>query len=55
MSKLVSPNGKILIPGIYDDVAPVTENEHSLYKSLDFGLNDIHAGNMLHFLKWVKL
>ncbi|KNC98799.1 metallodipeptidase [Spizellomyces punctatus DAOM BR117] len=41
MSKLVSPNGKILVPGIYDDVAPVTEAEDKLYDSLDFNLSDI--------------
>ncbi|TPX70427.1 hypothetical protein SpCBS45565_g01760 [Spizellomyces sp. 'palustris'] len=41
MAKLVSPNGKILVPGIYDDVAPVTEAEDKLYDSLDFNLSDI--------------
>ncbi|KAJ3118011.1 hypothetical protein HK100_000701 [Physocladia obscura] len=42
MSKLVSSDGKILIPGIYDDVALVTEAEESLYQNLDFSLADIH-------------
>ncbi|KAJ3070833.1 hypothetical protein HDU98_006174 [Podochytrium sp. JEL0797] len=42
MGTLVSPAGKILIPGIYDDVAPVTEAENSLYQNLDFTLSDIH-------------
>ncbi|KAI9347029.1 hypothetical protein BDR26DRAFT_911164 [Obelidium mucronatum] len=42
MSSLVTPSGKILIPGIYDDVAPVTESENSLYANLDFTLSDIH-------------
>ncbi|TPX59946.1 hypothetical protein PhCBS80983_g02120 [Powellomyces hirtus] len=43
MSKLVSPTGKILIPGIYNDVAPVTESEDKMYDSLDFSLADIHS------------
>ncbi|KAJ3346847.1 hypothetical protein HDU83_002616 [Entophlyctis luteolus] len=42
MSKLVTPSGKILIPGIYDDVAEVTSAEESLYQNLDFSLSDIH-------------
>ncbi|KAJ3174925.1 hypothetical protein HDU87_006591 [Geranomyces variabilis] len=41
-SKLVSADGKILIPGIYDDVAPVTDAEDKMYGTLDFSLNDIH-------------
>ncbi|KAI9197443.1 uncharacterized protein BJ171DRAFT_519545 [Polychytrium aggregatum] len=52
MSKLVSPNGKILIPGIYDEVAPVTDDEHKLYTDLDFSVKDIHqaidATNTIH-------
>jgi Cys-Gly metallodipeptidase DUG1 len=28
MSKLVDPDGKILIPGIMDDVAPLTGTSH---------------------------
>ncbi|KAL1919861.1 uncharacterized protein VTP21DRAFT_1793 [Calcarisporiella thermophila] len=43
MSKLVSPDGKILIPGIYDEVAPLTEEESATYNNLDFSLDDIHA------------
>ncbi|KAJ3268706.1 hypothetical protein HDV01_002359 [Terramyces sp. JEL0728] len=41
-SKLVSPDGKILIPGLMDSVAPVTEQEHEIYKSLDFDMKDIY-------------
>ncbi|KAJ3021945.1 hypothetical protein HKX48_007418 [Thoreauomyces humboldtii] len=43
MSKLVSPTGKILVPGIYDTVAPVTESEDKMYDTLDFALSDIHS------------
>ena len=42
LSKLVSPSGKILIPGIYDKVAPVTKKEDEIYATLDFSINDIH-------------
>lgn len=42
MSTLVSPDGKILIPGIYDTVAPVTKEEEDLYSVLDFNMNDIY-------------
>jgi hypothetical protein len=30
MNNLVDQHGKILIPGIYDDVLPVTEEERAL-------------------------
>ncbi|CAJ0964292.1 unnamed protein product [Ranitomeya imitator] len=38
---LTDVNGKILIPGIYDDVLPVTEKEKELYKDLVFDLKDL--------------
>ncbi|XP_056377410.1 beta-Ala-His dipeptidase-like [Hyla sarda] len=38
---LADVNGKILIPGIYDDVLPVTEQEKELYKDLIFDLKDM--------------
>jgi Cys-Gly metallodipeptidase DUG1 len=40
MSKLVAPDGTILIKGIMDDVAPLTEAEKETYKSLDFSLEE---------------
>ena len=43
MSKLVSPEGKILIPGIQDLVAPVTEDERKKFEAIHFGVQDIHA------------
>ncbi|KAJ3415216.1 hypothetical protein HDV05_005356 [Chytridiales sp. JEL 0842] len=42
-STLVDTKGKILIPGIYDDVAPLTPAEEARYQNLDFSLSDIHA------------
>ncbi|EJD52020.1 CNDP dipeptidase [Auricularia subglabra TFB-10046 SS5] len=43
MSKLVTPEGKILIPGVYDLVAPLTEQEAQLYHALDYGIPDVEA------------
>ncbi|KAJ3050544.1 hypothetical protein HK097_008510 [Rhizophlyctis rosea] len=43
MSKLVTVDGKILVPGVYDDVAPRTEAEDKLYQNLAFKLDDIHS------------
>ncbi|EGF81867.1 hypothetical protein BATDEDRAFT_19033 [Batrachochytrium dendrobatidis JAM81] len=52
MQKLVTPDGKILVPGIMDDVAPVTSEEDAIYKALDFSMNDIYnaidAKNTIH-------
>lgn len=36
MSNLVGQDGKIKISGIYDSVAPVTEEELKIYKTIDF-------------------
>ncbi|KFM80630.1 Cytosolic non-specific dipeptidase, partial [Stegodyphus mimosarum] len=36
MNSLIDPRGNILIPGIMDDVAPVTPEEEKLYESIDF-------------------
>lgn len=36
LSSLVSPSGEILIPGIMDQVAPVTEKERAMYRDIDF-------------------
>jgi Cys-Gly metallodipeptidase DUG1 len=52
MAKLVSPDGKIMIPGIYDDVAPLTADEEKMYATISFTLGDIHqavgAENTIH-------
>jgi hypothetical protein len=36
ISSLVDENGKILIPGIYDDVKEMTPNEEQSLKSLNY-------------------
>jgi len=36
MSSLIDSSGKILVPGIMDDVAPVTPEEETLYEGIDF-------------------
>jgi Cys-Gly metallodipeptidase DUG1 len=41
MSKLVSPRGDILIPGIADLVAPLTDEEKQRYDVLDYSISDI--------------
>ncbi|XP_034016727.1 cytosolic non-specific dipeptidase isoform X2 [Thalassophryne amazonica] len=40
MGSLVDQRGKILVPGIYKDVAPVTDKEKELYKDIDFDLKE---------------
>ena len=42
MAKLVDTNGKILIPGINELVAPVTEDEKQLYKQITYKMDDLH-------------
>ncbi|CAG8658705.1 34924_t:CDS:2, partial [Racocetra persica] len=41
-SKLVTPRGDILITGINDDVAPLDDEEHQKYKSLEFSMSEFH-------------
>lgn len=52
MATLVDSSGRILVPGIMDSVAPVTEEEKALYKGIEFSLADIHnaaaAKNTIH-------
>jgi len=40
MSQLVDGTGKILVPGIYDSVDPVTDAERDSYKSIDFNMDE---------------
>ncbi|EPQ54997.1 CNDP dipeptidase [Gloeophyllum trabeum ATCC 11539] len=41
MSKLVTPDGKILVPGVDEMVAPADEEEKKLYSSLDYSIADV--------------
>ncbi|KAJ8290925.1 hypothetical protein GJAV_G00019250 [Gymnothorax javanicus] len=40
LDSLISPEGKILIPGIQDAVAPLSDEERSQYQSIEFDLED---------------
>lgn len=42
MSKLVTPTGEILIPGIKELVAPLTDEEYKRYQVMDFTAQDMH-------------
>lgn len=44
LASLVDSTGHILIPGIYDDVAPITEEEKKLYENIDFDIEE-HKNN----------
>jgi len=43
MSKLVDPNGKILIPCVDEMVPPPDEEERRLYQNLDYALEDVEV------------
>ncbi|XP_044270181.1 cytosolic non-specific dipeptidase [Tribolium madens] len=52
MGTLVNKDGRIQVEGIYDDVAPLMEGEHDIYKKIDFDVNDyrgdIGCNRLLH-------
>ncbi|KAI8985116.1 hypothetical protein BDB01DRAFT_721826 [Pilobolus umbonatus] len=43
MSKLVDPNGHILVPGVYDEVRPLSDEEESTYDDLSFKMEELDA------------
>lgn len=49
---LLDPKGKILVPGMSDDVAPVTDEELKQYEKIEFDLDeyckDVGVGQLLH-------
>lgn len=42
MASLVDRDGKILVPGVQDHVAPMTEEEKSLYKDISFTMDNLY-------------
>jgi len=42
MAELVDTNGKIQIPGLYELVAPLTEDEKALYGNIAFTMDNLH-------------
>lgn len=42
LGRLVDTNGKILIPGINEMVAPITDDEKSLYKGIAYTMDNLH-------------
>lgn len=45
MSKLVTPQGEILIPGVNEMVAPVTPAEEETYKDIDFSVDELNLAS----------
>lgn len=42
-SKLVTPQGQILVPGVNELVAPLTDEERSRYETIDFSVADVEG------------
>lgn len=42
MSKLVTPQGEILVPGVKEMIAPVTDDERAKFEAIHFELSDVH-------------
>lgn len=51
MGSLVDNKGRILIPGIYDSVQPLSQEESSMYDSIDF---DVASAYLLTVLSKAK-
>uniref|UniRef100_A0A672J2X8 Peptidase M20 dimerisation domain-containing protein n=1 Tax=Salarias fasciatus TaxID=181472 RepID=A0A672J2X8_SALFA len=55
MGSLVDKRGRILVPGILDSVAPLTEDEKKQYENIEFDLHeyrkDVGVGKLLHDTK----
>lgn len=55
LGSLVDNKGKLVIPGIYDDVAKLTDEERELYDKIEFDMReyakDIGAQKLLHETK----
>lgn len=44
MNQLVDRSGRILVPGIYDDVAPLLPNENEIYAKITFNMQEFKDG-----------
>ncbi|XP_075911090.1 cytosolic non-specific dipeptidase isoform X2 [Petromyzon marinus] len=55
MNSLVDKNGRILVPGLYEQVAPLSPEEEASYKDIDFCpetfRQDLGASRLLHLSK----
>ena len=53
-SSLVNQKGEILVPGINDDVAPVTAEEEKTYDDIDFSCDEFKECNGINLIKNCK-
>jgi len=53
-SSLVNQKGEILVPGINDDVAPVTAEEEKTYDDIDFSCDEFKECNGVNLIKNCK-
>lgn len=55
LNTLLDKDGQILVPGIMDDVLPLSEEERKLYGNIDFDIrafkDEIGAAELLHSVK----
>ena len=42
LASLVDTDGKILVPGVMDDVAPVTADEKAIYQDISYTMENLH-------------
>lgn len=55
MSSLVDSRGRLLIPGIYDQVQAVTEDEYKAYQDLDISAAELNGNNGVRSLHEDKI
>lgn len=52
LNTLVDKDGKILVPGLYNEVATLTEKEKALYGKIDFNVDeyrgDVGCNRLMH-------